>query len=137
MGTSNVSVPTEKEDLQGLRSCYFYRPEVIATYCVFSLPVGLCLYGLNVARRGGRLVGYAMAGLSAALLVGIPFSSVLDSSGLSLALPGVFVGIGLLNLEDRPYREALSRGGLTARWWPPLLWAVGLIIAAMSVLSFA
>jgi hypothetical protein len=104
-------------------------------YCVLSLPIGLCLYGLNVARRGGRIVGYALAGLSSALLIGTPFSNSPDFAGFSFLLPGVFVGIGLLNLEDRPYRAALSHGGLTARWWPPLIWAVGLIIAAFMLMG--
>jgi predicted branched-subunit amino acid permease len=94
-----------------------------------SLPVGLCLYGLNVARRGDRIVGYALTGLSIALVIGTPFSNQPELDGFNLMLPGVFVGIGLLNLENRPYRAALSRGGLTANWWAPLLWVAGLIIA--------
>ena len=60
--------PAIAQDLQGRG---FYRPGVIATYCVFSLPVGLYLYGLNIARRGGRIMGYLLSGISGLLFVGM------------------------------------------------------------------
>ena len=114
--------PVAPQDLQGR---FFYRPGVVATYCVLSLPVGLYLYGLNVARRGGRVMGYAMAGVSGAVLVGMLVAGAIGARVPGVGILGILVGIGLLNMEDRPYRVALSRGGLTARWWPPLLYVLG------------
>lgn len=59
LAQSAVDRAAPPQELQGRR---FYPPGVIAAYCILSLPVGLCLYGLNIARRGGRVMGYSMAG---------------------------------------------------------------------------
>jgi hypothetical protein len=124
------------QELQGRR---FYPPGVIATYCILSLPVGLCLYGLNIARRGGRVMGYGMAGISV-ITFGGTFAAGAMGATVSMVsivstLP-IFVAIGLLNMEDPPYRAALSRGGVKARWWPPLLWVIGSLLVGTIVVTF-
>jgi hypothetical protein len=122
------------QELQGRR---FYSPEVIAAYCILlSLPVGLYLYGLNIARRGDRVMGYSMAGISVITFVGGMFA--VDAMGATMSpyrFLGIFVAIGLLNMEDAPYRAALLRGGTRARWWPPLLWVIGSFLVGAIVLT--
>jgi len=114
----------------GVEGKRFYPPGVIAAYCVVFLPIGLLIYGLNVRRRGGRAIGGIMSALSAALFVLIViFVGVYGRSPGSFGILGVFVGIGLLRMEDGPYRSARARGGAKAAWWPPLLWALGCVLA--------
>ena len=128
METSNASDVKEmpvRQDLQGRR---FYRPGVIATYCVLSLPVGLYLYGINVGRRGGRVMGYVLASTSGVTFLGMLAAGAVGARVSGFGILGIFAAIGLLNMEGRPYRLALSHGGVPARWWPPLLWVLGSIV---------
>ncbi|MBI1788350.1 MAG: hypothetical protein HYR60_12485 [Acidobacteria bacterium] len=115
----------------------FYSPDVIAAYCVFSLPLGLFLHGLNVTRSGSRMMGYALTSTPAAAFLAPLAAGSLGAKAHQLFIYstylGVFVGIGLLNSEGRPYRLALSRGAVAARWWPPLLWALGAMVLAMVI----
>ena len=111
----------------------FYRPGVIAVYCALSLPVGLCLYGLNVARRGSRVIGYTILGTSLVALVGIVLVGILGGRVSRIGLLSIILAIGLQKMEVGPYQQALSRGGRTARWWPPLLWILGALIVALMI----
>lgn len=125
------------QELQGRR---FYPPGVIAAYCILSLPVGLCLYGLNIARRGGRVMGYSMAGTSVVTFWGMFAAGAAGTVaarvfGLGIGFLSIFVAIGLLNMEDPSYRAALSRGGAPARWWPPLLCVIGSLLVGAIVLT--
>ena len=135
METSNSSSAQQTPVPQDLQGHGFYRPGVIATYCVLSLPVGLYLYGVNVARRGGRVMGYVLSGLSGATFLGMLVAGALGARVSGLGILGIFAGIGLLNMEGRPYRLALSRGGVTSRWWPPLLWVIGSILVVTLVVT--
>jgi len=128
---SEESQPSENAVAQELAGRLFYSPNVIAAYCVFSLPLGLLLYGLNLTRGWNRVMGYALTGISAVAVDGLLLASALGAriSDISkLGALGLFVGIGVLNTEGGAYRRALSRGGATARWWTPLLWALGVIV---------
>ena len=133
MNTSEASEPTESRPPRDLEGRRFYRPGVIATYCVLSFPVGLYLYGLNVARRGSRMTGYTLAGMSCVAFLGMLAAGVMGARVSGFGILGIFAGIGLLNMEGRPYRLALSRGGGTARWWPPLLWVLGTILLVVII----
>jgi hypothetical protein len=130
--TSDASGAKEKPVEQDLAGCRFYRPGVIGTYCVLSLPLGLWLYGLNLARRGSRVMGYSLASICGATLLVMFAASVLDARvspvGIFPVLLGIVVGIRLFNIEGSLYRLAVSRGGMTARWWPPLLWLLGTMV---------
>ena len=123
--------------LQDLKGHHFYRPGVVATYCVLSLPVGLCLYGLNVARRGGRVMGYVLAVVAGVTFLWMLAAAAMGAVGMSglFGLLGVAAGLGLLKTEGGPYRAALARGGVTARWWPPLLWVIGSILVVVIVVA--
>jgi len=109
-------------DLEG--RC-FYSSNVIAVYCVLNLPVGTFLYALNIARRGNRLAGYGVAAISLGSLLGMLWVRAWGGQVTNFLVISILAGIALLKAEDRPYRLALSRGGATARWWPPALWACG------------
>jgi hypothetical protein len=109
----------------------FYPPGVIGAYCVVFFPVGMLLYAINVRRRGGRALGGVLSGLSAVFAVlvivyAVNYGRFVEISGL-----GVFVGIGLIRMEDGPYRQARAHGGLRARWWPPLLWVGAAILVTV------
>lgn len=120
-------------DLDGRR---FYSPGAIAGYCLVSLPVGLGIYGLNAARRGSRVVGFLLAGSAVAAFVSLILVSAAGDK-LDLLTLKIFVAIGLLNVEWRPYHRAIARGGSKARWWPPLAWAIAVYVATAFALIVA
>lgn len=119
------------QDLAGRR---FYSAGVIGGYCVLSLPVGLYLYGLNVARRGSRVMGYALTGASGLAFLAMLAATVTGTRASGFGLFGIFTGLTLLNMEHRPYRRSLARGGTPAKWWPPLLWTMGTIFIVLIVI---
>jgi hypothetical protein len=135
METTETPKPSKDSSIQSLQRRYLYSPDTIAAYCVLSFPVGLYLYGLNVARRGGRIMGYFLAGLSAIVFLGTLTADALGIRGSTFGVIGIFVGIGLYKMECSSYRLELSRGAAKASWWPPLLWILGLIVAVVIVLS--
>jgi hypothetical protein len=122
------------QQLQDLLGRRFYKPGVIAVFCLLGVPVGTLLYGLNIARRGDRLLGYGLAVVSGLILLFAPFSNGPDLSRVAF-YAGIFFAIGIFNLETGPYQLALSRGGQPARWWPPLLGVAGYIIAVAVLMT--
>lgn len=139
--TTNSNTRQLDAAARNLHGRHFYPASVIALYCALSVPLGLGLYGINVARRGGRFLGYLLAGLSGLVLLALAVSAAVGEgrSGSFVFPSGSFVfpvvlGIGLYRTEQRPYQAALNRGGLTAKWWPPLIWVLGLwIVVAIMV----
>ena len=108
-----------------------YSPRVLALYFILgNLPVGLALYGLNVARRGDRLFGYLALGVSLAGLVALMLAAMAGRSVRGWALLGAVVGLAIASLESAPYKRALRNGATTARWWPPLVAVLALLLAA-------
>ncbi|MFC1572335.1 hypothetical protein ACFL6M_01930 [Candidatus Eisenbacteria bacterium] len=114
-----------------------YSPEVLLAYFVYGgLLMGLLLFGLNTIRRGQKIVGGMIAGMATlAILVSFLPSSTGGTSfrGLSLHFLAVFIGIGVLNWEGPAFANWISRGGREARWWPPLLIFIGLIVVGFLV----
>ena len=118
---------------QILENRRFYPPGVIGAYCVVFFPLGLLLYALNVRRRGGRVMGGVLSGLSAIFAVLTIVYAVIYGRFVEISGLGVFVGIGLIRMEDGPYKTARAQGGVRARWWPPLLWVGAAIVVALLV----
>ena len=129
-GSHEAKATQQPQDLQGRR---FYSPGTVAGYCLFSPPVGLCLLGLNAARRGSRSLGYLLAGLSGVVFLGALATAAAGSSVSGFGVFGAFLAIGLFRMEYGPYRLALSRGGVAARWWPPLLWVLASLVLLVAV----
>jgi len=127
---SEICENTQSKDVSGR---HFYRPHVLAAYCILHLPVGLFLYGLNVIRRGNCLTGYVLAGISGATFLGMLVVAASGARVFTYGILGIFIGIGLLKIESGPYRRARSRGGTAARWWPPLLWVAGSVLVIIIV----
>lgn len=132
MEPKSTSEQKEKHLPQSLRGQRFYRPGVIAIYCILmGLPVGIFLYGLNVARRESRVLGYLLVGVAgAAFLASFLQAAVVTAIPLrfQMHILTLFVGLGLFKLEEGAYRLALARGGMPARSWPPLLWVLGSVL---------
>ena len=81
-------------------------------------------------------MGYSMAGMSVLTLLGGAIAPQAMGPRISaVSFLGIFVAIGLLNMEDPSYRAALLRGGTTARWWPPLLWVIGSVFVVTIVMA--
>lgn len=114
-------------DLSGVR---LYSPGVLATYFVLgNLPIGMALYGLNVARRGHRPLGYFLIGIALLALVHFMLTVLAGHNLRSLTLLSLVVGLGVYSAETRPYQAALRRGAKPARWWPPLFAVAALFLA--------
>jgi hypothetical protein len=110
-------------DLQRRR---FHSPAAIGTYCALFPPLGLYLYALNLVQRRERASGFTLA-----ILSGVMFLGAIPGNGFS-----IFVGMGVFALESGTFRWALAHGGRKARWWPPLLWFLGLSIVLRLVEAF-
>jgi hypothetical protein len=129
-----MSNAVPREEAQDLSHVRLYRPGIIALYfAIGGLPVGCLLYGLNVARRGDRLFGYilAIAGAGTYLLLVLAVTSGVGVAGFGLL--ALLVGLGVMHMERRPYRDALRRGARPARWWPPLVAVVAILVSVILI----
>jgi hypothetical protein len=117
------------EESKALEGARLYKPGVLAAYIVLSgLPVGLLLYGMNLARRGQRSVGgmlWALSGILLALmLVVVAGGGRLSGQGV-LSIP---IAIWVYVTERKHYELALQRGARPAKWWPPLVLVLGIVV---------
>ena len=107
-----------------------YSPGAIASFALLAgLGVAMLLLGLNVYRRGGKLLGAGMAVLAA-------LAVVREASLLWLGMGGITTprlwmaapfAIGVMRLEAPLYQQALTRGAKPASWWPPTLLSLSLL----------
>jgi hypothetical protein len=117
-----------------------YSPGAVAGYCVFAtMPVGLILYGLNLCRRGkvwnGRLLIILAIMVMCYLLI-ISFSPNRSGfGGILFPILSIFVGIGLYKKEKPVYERAIAHGAIRAKWWPPLLYILIILLALGITLS--
>lgn len=106
-----------------------YKPGVLALYIVISgLPIGLLLYGLNIARRGQRRLGgvlWVLSGILLALMLALAATGGRVRGFGILSIP---IAIWVYGTERKPYALALKKGATPAKWWPPLLLVFGLIL---------
>ena len=110
----------------GLAGTSLYSPGAVAAYSLLGgLPLGCVLYGLNVARRGSRIMGTALSLLGAASYLFMLVATALGGESLAIySFLGIFGAIGFYKLESGSFRQALNRGAVKASWWPPLLLAL-------------
>jgi hypothetical protein len=119
----------EERALSGVR---LYSPGVLAAYFVLgNVPIGMALYGLNVARRGERWIGYVLLASSLLALVLLGLAAMTGRNLRGWSLLALVLGLGVWQTERGPYRRALRRGATTARWWPPLLAVLALLVALL------
>jgi len=111
-----------------------YHPGTLAAYCIISLPVGLCLYGLNVARRGDPLFGRLFAAFAVFVFVAIAWAGAMGKSVSGIGFFGVALGVGIAAKEHGPYQRAMRAGAVTARWWPPLVYSFGFLLIMIAIL---
>ena len=124
------------DELAGLK---LYKPYVVAWYMVVGgLPLGLCLYGLNIARRGQQWFGYSVSAFSGLVYImvaalvhmgTVSHRIYLDNQGLLFGLLSVLLALFVQFMEQRPYKVAISKGATPAWWWPPMSWAIGVHLA--------
>ncbi len=103
-----------------------YSPTTIFIYSVVGvLGTGVVLYGLNLFRRGQKVVGVIFCTIGALAFLGVCMLVVLGVRGSSSsALLVLVLAATLFNLEKGPYERAIKNGYGRAKWWPPLVFAV-------------
>lgn len=114
-----------------------YSPTVIAVYCVLaSFLVAFVLYGINVYRRGQLWIGRLYIGLSIIVFLGFVISAFSGSAVLN-GVPfilSIVIAVGLYKIELKPFEKALAQGAVRAKWWPPLLWVILIVLAYLAFL---
>lgn len=93
----------------------------------------MALYGLNVARRGERWLGYLVLGSSLLALLLMMSSALAGGNLRGWRLLALVLGVGMWQIERAPYRRALANGAVPAPWWPPLLAVVALTVVFMLI----
>ena len=120
-------------DMTGKR---LYSPGTIAVYLVLSgLPLGLLLYGLNIRRRGQTVMGTILCSLSAMALAALLFLVAAGQHVGSFGIAAVFVAIAIMSVESSPYRAALERGATRAKWWPPAIGLIGIVVLFVIIVA--
>ena len=118
-----------------------YPPGWLAAYTILAnVPLGLICYGSNIMARGHRLYGKIMIGsglLTGICLLVLILSPPFQGESRSLFLIGLICGMSIYKLEEGPYQKAITAGALRARWWPPLLFAIGIMAALYLYMRFA
>ncbi|MGB8657922.1 MAG: hypothetical protein WCE90_09085 [Candidatus Zixiibacteriota bacterium] len=126
MNTGEQSTHEIAKDLEGVK---LYKPGVIAAYLVLGgLPVGLFLYGLNIARRDQRWLGVFFCTMSAAAFLMLVTVAARGHGALGVAGLGIAAAYSVYRIERRPYDLAIQRGATPAKWWPPLFAVLGTFI---------
>jgi hypothetical protein len=67
-------------------------------------------------------------------VIGICIDSAIGTSDrhrIPIFLFNLFMGIGLMKAEQHNYQKAILKGGLPARWWPPLLFLAAMVLTLM------
>lgn len=125
-----MSAEPLSNEAHALSGVKLYSPGVLAAYFILgNVPVGMALYGLNVARRGERWIGYVLLGSSLLALVLLGLAAISGRNLRGWSLLALVLGLGVWQIERGPYRRALRSGATPARWWPPLLGVLALLIA--------
>jgi len=121
---------TERSDSSGVK---LHHPGALAGYCLLNLPFGLALYGVNVSRRGGKVMGTVFVILGTGLFGLMILAAAMGTRVSGIGILGIFVGLGIFGMEYRPYTRAIRDGAGRARWWPPLLVILGAILLLASI----
>ncbi len=125
----------ETKDLETIKQ---YKPGVIAVYLALGgLPVGLHLYGLNNIRRGQRWMGLSFCALSVVAFMLVAFIAATGHKVTEIGILGIVVALCVYLMERKPYQQAIERGATPAKWWPPLLWVVGIILIVFIIIGFS
>jgi hypothetical protein len=129
------NINMETKDIETIKQ---YKPGVIAAYLALGgLPVGLYLYGLNILRRGQRWMGLLFCALSGAAFVLVAFIAATGHKATGIGILGIVVALCVYLMERKPYNLAIENGATPARWWPPLLWVVGIILIVFLIIGFS
>jgi hypothetical protein len=114
-----------------------YSPGTIAAYTIIAnIPVGLILYGLNLRVRAQRGLGNLMLVFAGLLSIATIALSMNALPTFYAALPGILAGLYLYGMEKSPFYRAIQEGAVRARWWPPALWVLAVMILLAVVESF-
>jgi hypothetical protein len=109
----------ESNELNGKK---LYAPGVIVAYTILAnVPVGLVLYGINIINRGFKTYGKIV--LWSGILSGIILAVIIvNGNPPRMLMPiGLMCGITIYKYESGPYKKAIASGARKAKWWPPLL----------------
>ena len=117
---------------QHLAGVRLYTPGTIALYTILSLPVGMCLYGVNIYRRGRRLTGGLLSAMASTMFLVMLIAGTFGQRIGGFTILSLFVALGFFKRESERRHSVISSGATVAKWWPPLLFAIG----AMLVMAF-
>ena len=107
-----------------------YSPVALVLYAwLANLPIAIALLGINLRRRGRLLLGSVAIAVSALsyLLFAAAFV-VGHGRPPDIRLFGFLGGLLIFGLERPAFDAAVARGAVRARWWPPLLILLGIMI---------
>jgi len=71
------------------------------------------------------VMGVVLLAFATILIMLFSFAVFLGTRLPMLWIFGAAAAAFVISTETAPFNRALKRGGVKARWWPPLLWAVG------------
>jgi len=103
---------------------------VLALYAwLANLPVAIALLGINLRRRGRLLLGSVAIAVSALSFLLFAAALVISPGRPpDIRLFGFFGGLLIYGLERAAFVAAVAHGAVRARWWPPLLILLGIML---------
>ena len=125
----------ETKDTEAIKQ---YQPGVIAAYLALGgLPVGLYLYGLNILRRGQKWIGLLFCALSGVAFILVAFVAASGYKATGIGALGIATAFCVYLMERNPYNLAIEKGATPAKWWPPLLWVIGIILIVFLIIGLS
>ena len=115
----------ETERIQG-RGQSLYGPGVLAGYSLLNPSFGTLLYGMNLLRRDEAVKGISFIVVSCLFVI---ISIFLFAPGNQKTFfINTLVALSLYQSERPKFDAAIRNGFRRARWWPPLIGIVVLLV---------
>ena len=129
-------LPLQRRTATGGTASYrLYSPAALALYAwLANLPMAIALLGINLRRRGRLLLGTVAIGVSVLSFLLYAAAFVISPGRPpDIRLFGYFGGLLIYGLERPAFVAAVARGAVKARWWPPLLILLGVMLCTAIV----
>jgi hypothetical protein len=128
-------IPSERDHEESMlvrwHNQFLYSPRVLAVYSFLVPSIGVILYGINLYRRDEQLKGKAFIIISCGFIfLSIFFSRYNARTILIVKTFSPLVALSLYQLEKSHFNTAMRNGSQKARWWPPLIGILLLIVVS-------